>query len=474
MGEKVKTQGASLPLLDFWLLPCFAIAFYRLVFWSTTSGSFIPADEFLNFIEMAAQALVMIALIVLDYRINYTERTVACFIAIAAVIQLFGSGFIFAPYYIEGFSSQFIVFLGAFLRGAGSAVLLLALGRYLCSIEPKRSALIIAGGYTIFGVTSFLLSFTSHDVIAFAALVFPIASGFCLLWSNEKIAIAPPDKQLPNKKILRKIPLDTVILLFLCALAGVISGAFSSSSNLINSRAFNMLWMIIYLVVFLAYCVWVFYFKRDDPDALWPFLVLIIFSGLFAYSAFSTINLELATNFMSATRRTLMLFCWVFMAASIYREKLPILLVFGVGNLVFSQVPVMISYLIGIFNPQLDTYEASLVNIGTTAVMALVLVVAIIVVIMKNRAPHNSALEESGMPDATTSAIDIVAEENALSPRESEIALLIVKGYTLPMIGEKLFISTDTVRSHSKNLYKKLGIHKKQELIMLVEEYIKR
>ena len=39
------------------------------------------------------------------------------------------------------------------------------------------------------------------------------------------------------------------------------------------------------------------------------------------------------------------------------------------------------------------------------------------------------------------------------------------------MIGERLFISTDTVRSHSKKLYKKLGIHKKQELIALVERH---
>lgn len=67
--------------------------------------------------------------------------------------------------------------------------------------------------------------------------------------------------------------------------------------------------------------------------------------------------------------------------------------------------------------------------------------------------------------------MDDIARRCALTPREVEIALLIVKGYTLPMIGERLFISTDTVRSHSKKLYKKLGIHKKQELIALVERH---
>ena len=468
MMARDKKQGERF-LTGFSLLACFAIAFYRLVFWSTNSGSFAPTNIFLNFTEMTAQAVAMLALIALDYRFGYAERVVNAFVIVAAAAQFIGSGLLFAPYYLMDFDSQALAVFGAVFRGSGSAVLLLGLGRLLCSLEPKRSALIIAGGYTIFGIISLVFSLASRDVIAFAALVFPIASGFCLVWCSEKAGTIADNKQPIGVPMLRKIPLDTVILLLLCALAGVVSGAFTPSS-LVDSRAFNVFWMIIYCAVFLAYCIWVFRFKRNDPDALWPFLVLIIFSGLFFYSSFSTINSELAASFMSATRRTLMLFCWVFMAASIYRQKLPVLLFFGAGNLVFSQFPAMVGYLIGIMHPQLDSFETSLINVVITAGMALVLVVAIIVVVMKGRAPQG-ALPDGELPiDATEQAIEIIAEQYLLSPRESEIALLVVKGYTLPMIGEKLFISTDTVRSHSKSLYRKLGIHKKQELIALVEE----
>ncbi|WP_180326604.1 helix-turn-helix domain-containing protein [Raoultibacter phocaeensis] len=410
----------------------------------------------------------MLVLIVLDYRFAYSDRTVNAFVIGAAVMQLAGSALLFAPYYIGHFDSQAGAVFGAVFRGAGSAVLLLSLGRLLCSIEPKRSALIIAGGYTVFGVASLALSFAPRDVIAFAALVFPLASGFCLVWSSEKVIIPVDEARPVDGPMLRKIPLDTVVLLFLCALAGVVSGALTPPS-LIDQRAFNVFWMVIYCAVFIVYCIWVFRFKRNDPDALWPFLVLVIFSGLFFYSSFSAINSELATSFMSATRRTLMLFCWVFMAASIYRQKLPVLLFFGAGNLVFSQLPAMIGYLIGIFHPTLDSYETSLINVAISAVMALVLVVAIIVVVMRARGSQAPLPDQTGPTDTTKRAIAAIAEQYALSPRESEIALLVVKGYTLPMIGEKLFISTDTVRSHSKGLYKKLGIHKKQELIALVE-----
>jgi len=45
-----------------------------------------------------------------------------------------------------------------------------------------------------------------------------------------------------------------------------------------------------------------------------------------------------------------------------------------------------------------------------------------------------------------------------LSPREKEVLECLVKGMSLKMIGETLFISYDTVRSHIKNIYEKLHV----------------
>lgn len=45
-----------------------------------------------------------------------------------------------------------------------------------------------------------------------------------------------------------------------------------------------------------------------------------------------------------------------------------------------------------------------------------------------------------------------------LTKRENDILKLVVEGLTNPQIGEKLFISTDTVDSHRKNLHTKLGV----------------
>ena len=45
---------------------------------------------------------------------------------------------------------------------------------------------------------------------------------------------------------------------------------------------------------------------------------------------------------------------------------------------------------------------------------------------------------------------------------------LIARGWTGASISEKLFISENTTRTHTRRIYSKLGVHKKQELIALV------
>lgn len=51
-----------------------------------------------------------------------------------------------------------------------------------------------------------------------------------------------------------------------------------------------------------------------------------------------------------------------------------------------------------------------------------------------------------------------------LSPREREVALLILKGHSSESIGYNLGISTATVKTHRQKLYAKLGLSTQQEL----------
>jgi len=52
-----------------------------------------------------------------------------------------------------------------------------------------------------------------------------------------------------------------------------------------------------------------------------------------------------------------------------------------------------------------------------------------------------------------------------LSEREIEVAVLVLKGRPTNKMRQEMKISEETVRDHLKNIYKKLGIHSKSELV---------
>lgn len=45
--------------------------------------------------------------------------------------------------------------------------------------------------------------------------------------------------------------------------------------------------------------------------------------------------------------------------------------------------------------------------------------------------------------------------------------VLLAHGYDIPTIAKKLFVSENTVRTHTKKVYAALDVHSKQELIEL-------
>ncbi|MBM2841299.1 MAG: Response regulator [Bacteroidetes bacterium] len=53
----------------------------------------------------------------------------------------------------------------------------------------------------------------------------------------------------------------------------------------------------------------------------------------------------------------------------------------------------------------------------------------------------------------------------SLTDREGEVLQLLVQGLNYMIIGEKLFISLDTVRNHIRHIYEKLQVHSKAEAV---------
>lgn len=77
---------------------------------------------------------------------------------------------------------------------------------------------------------------------------------------------------------------------------------------------------------------------------------------------------------------------------------------------------------------------------------------------------HRSGVSLNG----TRSRLSGVASRSSLSRREVDVFDLLIDGFRVPTIADKLCISTHTVRNHLKSMYRKLGVHSQSELIALV------
>ena len=66
--------------------------------------------------------------------------------------------------------------------------------------------------------------------------------------------------------------------------------------------------------------------------------------------------------------------------------------------------------------------------------------------------------------------IDAVCEQYHLSPREREILPILLRGRDAKYIMDTFYISQSTAKTHIYNIYRKFGIHSRQELLDFVED----
>lgn len=84
--------------------------------------------------------------------------------------------------------------------------------------------------------------------------------------------------------------------------------------------------------------------------------------------------------------------------------------------------------------------------------------------------PGDNGLSE----DAFDSVVQLLSREYALTNRESEVFLFLAQGKSRRFMSDNLYVSADTVKTHVKNVYRKLSVHAQHELINLVEAEVEK
>lgn len=83
---------------------------------------------------------------------------------------------------------------------------------------------------------------------------------------------------------------------------------------------------------------------------------------------------------------------------------------------------------------------------------------------------EHGTVGRSEQPEAASSGDSAFQKRYDLSDREMEVVRLIAQGRSKREVGERLFVSENTVKVHVKHIYTKMGIHNKKELLDAYEQ----
>lgn len=85
--------------------------------------------------------------------------------------------------------------------------------------------------------------------------------------------------------------------------------------------------------------------------------------------------------------------------------------------------------------------------------------------------PDGSVVNQTPLPAGLSVADKKKAEDFGITPRELDILELIAKGLSNREIAEKLFVSENTVKTHSSRVFGKLGAKRRTQAVQLGKEF---
>lgn len=205
-------------------------------------------------------------------------------------------------------------------------------------------------------------------------------------------------------------------------------------------------------------------------SGLWRMILLFTATGLFFLPIIGSQGAGLALVLIDIAQTLVVMLFWVMLADVAHHSSVSPYTIFGSGWMAYS-----LSFAVGeIIGKVVGAYD---VGLNVLLLMAYFLTLAAVFALNENSLAQRRIFADLDIPVPEKSlygSIDAgsvtLGEKHGLTAREIEVLQLLCKGRSKAYIAENLFISENTVRSHSKHIYEKLQVHSKQEILDLITE----
>lgn len=486
-ASKRRASKALAALGGLSLTSALGLAFLQLADWALFTGGMAVPDMGVKFVSRMAQVLALAFALVIDRRVPYDEQALER-LTLASGAAVSASALVMALAYEQ---AQPVALVAGAFYGAGKTALLLGWGYYLCSVEPRASSFELILGFALSSLASWALASLPRGAIVAAAGLSPLLSAACYPAALARAGGSAVADEPVTRERLRVVPWPLFALMAACTLTSLYVHALVPTAELERDSSYQALVSAVFLALLAVFFVWAVPLKRTDPTRLWPLLVITIVAGLVCYTSFVQTDPGLAMAALTSTQMCMMPFVWIVTADVAHVYRLPKVFTFGLATLLLVEPITIVITLRSLLAP--EGFAGEGMAVGVVVGLALLLMALTVVITGLSGArpvqalvgadgPGGSAREggtgpggavdvaKQSLQDPLSAAVDSVADDYGLTGRERQVAEYLARGYTFPQAAESLGVSLDTVRSHVKSVYRKLDVHKKQDMIRIVEE----
>lgn len=362
---------------------------------------------------------------------------------------------------------------GGVCLGAGDSVMVLLWARFCKTLTLRTVYFYVLGCNVLSLVVYFCMTFLPSGVIIPAtAVVFVTSSVFVKRSLDIRVRIeseySRPVVGSAAARLARPV-FGTAVFCFMSGLMMQISGqqqlplSTVQQTSIVTSAVVVALLLMPALLMKKSFNVGRLY-KMALPLSAAGFLLL----PLLWNAAGGIVNAFAQLGSMVAS-----IILWCMLADMARDTRLPSALVFSVA-LACTNAAQLLGVLVGFFNA--SRFTAGSLTLTVVALVSLYLLSMLSLFLFKDK----DLSADEGAASVTQVVVHeeqwfaercaYLAGEHRLTARETEIFALLAQGRTVHGISEKLFVSENTVKSHIKSIYQKLGIHLRSELIDLVNE----
>ena len=379
----------------------------------------------------------------------------------------------------------------ALLAGAGSGVAMLAVMLLLSNMRISQIVGASFGGLLVGGLL--IGSLMRLDAVpATAVLVLSgLLAGVLLAFADSTGESLRADG-LPHAEQVASFPWFAAIMF---AVSGLLSSVFYGVAGALGWNAAGQVNYPLFgvaIVLVLGITAYIVLQGEETAAAAWiPLFALLLLAMALACFDDAEVNPSVEGLLMASVFSYHFL-RWMVFPAIISVSRMPREFICGIALVATS----------GLFGVGWGAQTAGILPAGLrdqsgfVAVVALVLLLMFAAALLVNRARFESArmqlgtalaqlaetrakvdelskkLDEEPQPvqSTTEDRCASLAAENGLTAREAEILVLTARGHSSTFVAEQLFISASTVRFHQQNIYRKLNVHSRQELLALVND----